>query len=341
MLKIGNILLDDFPVLLAPMEDYTDPAFRYLCKKFGADMVYTEFISSEGLIRNGEKSVKKLDVFDYERPVGIQLYGNVPESMAEATKMAEQSLPDIIDINLGCPVKKIAQRGAGAGLLKDIPLMKEIARRVVESTKLPITVKTRLGWDESNKNIEEIVDHLAETGISAITIHGRTRTQMYKGQADWNLIKKVKEKPGLSIPVIGNGDIVSPQKAKYCFEHYKVDGIMIGRAAVGKPWIFRDVKQYLKSGKIPDPPTVKEKSSIAKEHFLRALEWKEEKRGIFEMRKHFSNYFKGLPNFKEKRMKLLTSTIKDEIIEILDEISQTYHDMVIPAYHFWGELEEY
>lgn len=323
-MKIGNTELGEKPLFLAPMEDITDPSFRYICKKFGADVVYTEFISSDGLIRDGVKSVKKLDIFDYERPIGIQLYGHIIESMVDAAKVAEKAKPEIIDINYGCPVRKIANRGAGAGMLRNIPLMLEMTRSIVETTRLPVTVKTRLGWDEDSKNIVDIALKLQDTGIKAITIHGRTRNQLYKGKADWTLIGEVKSHPGIHIPVIGNGDITGPEIASEMFEKFNVDGIMIGRAAVGKPWIFRDIKHYLQSGELLAEPLLEEKVDIAMEHFEKSLEWKKEPVGIYEMRRHFSNYFKGLPHFKETRLKLLTSMEPDEIKMILLQIREKY-----------------
>ncbi|MBE0653299.1 MAG: tRNA dihydrouridine synthase DusB [Bacteroidales bacterium] len=323
-MKIGNTELGEKPLFLAPMEDITDPPFRYICKQFGADMVYTEFISSDGLIRDGKKSVRKLDIFDYERPIGIQLYGHITESMVEAAKIADQSNPEIIDINFGCPVRKIAHRGAGAGMLRNVPLMLEMTRAIVAASSKPVTVKTRLGWDDDSKNILEIALKLQDTGIHALTIHGRTRAQMYKGQADWTLIGEVKNHPQIHIPIIGNGDITGPELALYKFEKYGVDGIMIGRATVGKPWIFRDIKHYIKTGEILREPLLEEKADIAKEHFTRSLEWKREPVGIYEMRRHFSNYFKGLPHFKEMRLKLLTTLDVNEIYDLIAEIREKY-----------------
>lgn len=308
------------------MEDITDPSFRYICKKFGADVMYTEFISSDGLIRDGKKSVKKLDIFDYERPIGIQLYGHIIESMVEATHIAVASKPEIIDINYGCPVRKIANRGAGAGMLANIPLMMDMTRQIVDASSLPVTVKTRLGWDDSSKNIVEVAEQLQDCGIEALTIHGRTRAQMYKGTADWSLIGEVKNNPRMKIPIIGNGDVSSPHIAREMFKRYGVDGIMIGRAAVGKPWLFRDTKHFLETGEILPQPTVSEKVDIAKEQFSKSLEWKKEPVGIYEMRRHFSNYFKGLPHFKETRLKLLTTIIVEEIYEILESIREKYGD---------------
>lgn len=324
MLKIGNIEFGEFPVLLAPMEDITDPSFRFLCKEFGADLVYTEFISSDGLIRQGKKSIKKLDIYDFERPIGIQLYGHLIDSMTEAAILAEQSAPELIDINFGCPVKKIANRGAGSGMLRTVPLMIKITEAVIKSTKLPVTVKTRLGWDESSKNIVEVAEQLQDTGISALTIHGRTRNQLYTGQADWSLIGSVKNNPRMKIPIIGNGDIDSAEKAKVMFNQYGVDGVMIGRAAIGRPWIFKEVKTFMQSGMILPEPTVKEKVELARRHLMKSIEFKGDRRGIFEMRRHFVHYFKGLTNFKETRIELLTSEKPEQINKILDIIEDRY-----------------
>ncbi len=308
------------------MEDITDPSFRYICKKFGADVMYTEFISSDGLIRNGRKSVKKLDIFDYERPMGIQLYGHIIESMVEATHIAVESKPELIDINYGCPVRKIANRGAGAGMLANIPLMMEMTQEIVKASSLPVTVKTRLGWDDSSKNIVSVAEQLQDCGIEALTIHGRTRAKMYKGAADWSLIGEVKNNPKMNIPIIGNGDVTSPEIAKEMFNRYGVDGIMIGRAAVGKPWLFKHIKHYLETNEILPEPSVSEKVDIAIEQFTKSLEWKEQPVGIFEMRRHFSNYFKGLPHFKETRLKLLTSLDTEEIYGMLESIKEKYGD---------------
>lgn len=325
-MQIGELDLGEQPLFLAPMEDITDPSFRYLCKKFGADMMYTEFISSDGLIRDGAKSVKKLDIFDYERPMGIQLYGHIVESMVEATHRAVESKPEIIDINYGCPVRKIANRGAGAGMLANIPLMLEMTRAIVDASPIPVTVKTRLGWDEQQKVIKEVAEQLQDQGIAALTIHGRTRAQMYKGQADWTLIGEVKNNPRMKIPIIGNGDITTPMEAKDAFDRFGVDGIMIGRAAVGKPWLFNHVKHYLQKGELLDPPTVSEKVDMARQQFIKSLEVKSEPVGIYEMRRHLSNYFKGLPHFKELRLKLLTTLDVDEIFHLLEAIREKYGD---------------
>ena len=308
------------------MEDITDPSFRMVCKTLGADVMYTEFISSDGLIRDGQKSVKKLDIYDYERPIGIQLYGHLIEAMVEAARIAEEAKPELIDINFGCPVKKIANRGAGAGMLKNIPLLIEMTESIVKAVKLPVTVKTRLGWDEESKNITDIAERLQDTGIQAITIHGRTRAQFYKGTADWTLIGEVKNNQRMKIPVIGNGDIDGPEKAKEMFDRYGVDGIMIGRATVGRPWIFRDIRHFLNTGELLTEPSVNEKADVALLHLDKSLEFKAGKRAIFEMRRHLSNYFKGLPHFKETRLKLLTATEPDDIKIIINEIRQQWGD---------------
>lgn len=325
-MNIGKIILDEYPLFLAPMEDITDPSFRMVCKMNGADFMYTEFVSSDGLIRDGQKSVKKLDIYDFERPIGIQLYGHLVDSMVEAALIAEQANPEIIDINFGCPVKKIANRGAGAGMLRNIPLMIEMTEAIVKAVKLPVTVKTRLGWDDDSKFIVDIAEKLQDTGIEALTIHGRTRAQLYKGDADWTLIGEVKNNPRMKIPIIGNGDIDGPVKAKEMFDKYGVDGIMIGRATVGRPWIFRDIRHFLNSGEILPEPSVNEKADLALLHLDKSLEFKEGKRAIFEMRRHLSNYFKGLPHFKETRLKLLTASEVDEIKIIIEEIREKWGD---------------
>jgi tRNA-dihydrouridine synthase B len=325
-LKIGNILLEEHPLFLAPMEDITDPSFREVCKSLGADFMYTEFISSDGLIRDGEKSVRKLDIYDFERPIGIQLYGHLIDAMVEAAIIAEGSKPELIDINFGCPVKKIANRGAGAGMLRNIPLMVEMTAAIVKAVRLPVTVKTRLGWDDESKYIVEVAEKLQDAGIQALTIHGRTRSQFYKGVADWTLIGDVKNNPRMKIPVIGNGDIDGPVRAKLMFDRYGVDGVMIGRATVGRPWIFRDIKHYMKTGEMLPEPTVNEKCDLALHHLDKSLEFKEGKRSIYEMRRHLSNYFKGLPHFKDTRLKLLTALEADEIKMIISEIRNMWGD---------------
>jgi len=309
------------------MEDITDPSFRMICKMNGADFMYTEFISSDGLIRDGHKSVKKLDIYDLERPIGIQLYGHLVDAMVEAAMIAEESKPELIDINFGCPVKKIAHRGAGAGMLRNVPLMIGMTSAIVKAVKLPVTVKTRLGWDDESKNIVEVAEMLQDTGIRALTIHGRTRAQLYRGSADWTLIGAVKNNPRMKIPVIGNGDIDGPVKAKEMFDRYGVDGIMIGRAAVGRPWIFRDIRHYLSTGELLPEPTVNQKVDLALLHLDKSLEHKEGNRAIYEMRRHFSNYFKGLPDFRETRLKLLTSLDVDEIRSILESIRARWGDL--------------
>ncbi len=325
-MKIDNIELGDKPLFLAPMEDVTDPSFRYMCKGFGADMVYTEFISADGLIRDAAKSIAKLNISDQERPVGIQIYGNTIEPMVEAAILAERANPNLIDINFGCPVKKIAGRGAGSGMMKDVPLMVEMTRQIVEAVKLPVTVKTRLGWDEDSKNIEEIALRLQDIGVKALTIHGRTRSQMYKGEADWTLIGKVKNNPLINIPIIGNGDINSAEGAKRAFDEYGVDGIMIGRATYGRPWIFKEIKHYLNTGEILLQPSVAERVAIAKEHLLKSVEVKGDKVGILEMRRHLSTYFKGLPDFKQTRLKLVTVMDVEEILNTLEYIGVQWGD---------------
>ncbi len=327
-MKIGNIELGTKPLFLAPMEDITDPSFRMVCKQFGADVMYTEFISSDGLIRDGEKSVRKLDIYDFERPIGIQLYGHIPEAMVEAALIAESASPELIDLNFGCPVKKIANRGAGAGMLRNIPLMIEITSAIVKAVRLPVTVKTRLGWDDESKSIVEVAERLQDTGIKAITIHGRTRAQLYKGTADWTLIGEVKNNPRMNIPVIGNGDIDGPLKAYEMFRKYGVDGIMIGRATVGRPWIFRDIRHYLDTGNLLPEPSVKDKAELALLHLGKSLEFKQGKRALLEMRRHLSNYFKGLPHFRDTRLRLLTSTEPDEVKAIIEEIGNKWGDFI-------------
>lgn len=325
MIKIGdNISLPDFPLLLAPMEDVSDPPFRAVCKDKGADLMYTEFISSEGLIRDAIKSRKKLDIFDYEKPVGIQIFGGDEESLSLAAKIVDVTNPDLLDINFGCPVKKVALRGAGAGVLKDIDLMVRLTSAVVKSTSLPVTVKTRLGWDDNTKNIEEVAERLQDVGIKALAIHGRTRTQMYKGEANWDLIGKVKSNPRINIPIFGNGDIDSPEKALEYKNRYDVDGIMIGRAAIGYPWIFDEIKHFFKTGEHLPSPTIGDRVAVCRKHLQKSVEWKNPVVGINEMRRHYANYLKGLPNIKEFRNRLVTLKTEEEINEVLDEIVTTY-----------------
>ena len=324
MVKIADIELGDFPLLLAPMEDVSDPPFRALCKQNGADLMYTEFISSEGLIRDAVKSVQKLDIYEYERPVGIQIFGNDIESMKKATEITAATHPDIIDINYGCPVKKVACKGAGAGILQDIPKMVSMTREIVKSTHLPVTVKTRLGWDEDTKYIVEVAERLQDVGIQAISIHGRTRKQMYKGQADWTLISAVKENSRMNIPVFGNGDIDSPQKALEYKNRYGVDGVMIGRASIGYPWIFDEIKHYVKTGEIKAPPTMAQRVDAARKHLEMSLKWKGDRLGVVEMRRHYTNYFKGIPHFKDHRMALVTEDDPLALFQKLDEIERVF-----------------
>ena len=323
-MKIAGIEFRERPLFLAPMEDVTDPSFRYMCKGFGADMVYTEFISSDGLVREGAKSVAKLNISDGERPVGIQIYGHLIEPMVESARIAEAARPDVIDINFGCPVRKIAGRGAGSGMMRDVPLMVEMTRRIVEAVKVPVTVKTRLGWDEEHRNIEEIALRLQDAGIAALTIHGRTRAKMYTGEADWTLIGRVQNNPLMKIPVIGNGDIDSPQRAAEAFDRYGVDGVMIGRATYGRPWIFREIRHYLDTDELLPQPSVCERVEIAKRHLAKSVEVKGERVGVLEMRRHLSNYFKGLPDFKPTRLQLVTLTDVNEINATLDYIAQEW-----------------
>jgi len=322
--KIGNIDLGEFPLLLAPMEDVSDPPFRFVCKQNGVDMMYTEFISSEGLIRDAAKSRAKLDIFEYERPIGIQIFGSEIESMREATKIATLAKPDLIDINYGCPVKNVACRGAGASLLQDLDRMVEMTKAVVNATHLPVTVKTRLGWDDNTKNVYEVAERLQDIGIQALTIHGRTRAQMYKGEADWSLIREIKRNPRIKIPIFGNGDVNSIEKAASWRMEYEVDGIMIGRAAIGYPWIFREIKHFFKTGEHLPEPTISERVEVCKTHLDKSIGWKGHKVGIFEMRRHYSNYFKGIPDFKEYRMKLVSLENIDHINEVLQEINERF-----------------
>lgn len=327
--KIGNIDLGEFPLLLAPMEDVSDPPFRFVCKQNGADMMYTEFISSEGLIRDAAKSRAKLDIFEYERPIGIQIFGSEIESMREATRIASLANPDLIDINYGCPVKNVACRGAGASLLQDIDRMVAMTKAVVEATHLPVTVKTRLGWDDNTKNIYEVAERLQDVGIQALTIHGRTRAQMYKGEADWTLIREIKRNPRIKIPIFGNGDVNSIQKAADWRLEYEVDGIMIGRAAIGYPWIFREIKHFFETGEFLAEPTISERVDVCKTHLEKSIEWKGSKTGVFEMRRHYANYFKGIPDFKEYRIKLVSLENIDDIYSVLEEINERYQTEIV------------
>ncbi|MEX1240449.1 MAG: tRNA dihydrouridine synthase DusB [Cyclobacteriaceae bacterium] len=324
MVRIGNIKLGDFPLLLAPMEDVSDPPFRAVCKEGGADLMYTEFISSEGLIRAAVKSRQKLDIFEYERPIGIQLFGGDVANMVESARIASEVNPDLIDINYGCPVKAVACRGAGAALLQDIPKMVQMTAEIVKATNLPVTVKTRLGWDDQTKNVAEVAERLQDIGIQALTIHGRTRVQMYKGPADWSLIGRIKDNPRMHIPVFGNGDIDSPQKAVEFRNRFGVDGIMIGRAAIGYPWIFREIKHYLQYGEGPAAPTMAERVRVTKKHLDFSIRWKGDRLGIFEMRRHYTNYFKGIADFKPFRTRLVEADDHEAVLAILDDVMETY-----------------
>lgn len=324
MVKIGELEVGEFPLLLAPMEDVSDPPFRAVCKDNGADLMYTEFISSEGLIRDAAKSIQKLDIYDYERPMGIQIFGDKIESMREAAARAEEANPEIIDINYGCPVKKVACKGAGAGILLDLPKMQEMTREIVERVSKPVTVKTRLGWDQDTIKIIEVAKRLQDVGIKALTIHGRTRVQMYKGEADWSRITEVKNHPDIHIPIFGNGDVDTPQKALEYKNKYGVDGIMIGRASIGYPWIFNEIKHYLKTGELLLPPDIKERVRITKKHLKFSVHWKGERKGLFEMRRHYTNYFRGIPHFKTYRTKLVQSEVVEEVFETLDEIGEVF-----------------
>lgn len=324
MVEIGPIKFKEFPLLLAPMEDVSDPPFRALCKKQGCDMMYTEFISVEGLIRDASKSVQKLDIYDEERPIGIQIFGAEIDSMERAAAIVEEAQPEVLDINYGCPVKKVVCRMAGAGILQDIDRMVKLTDAIVKSTNLPVTVKTRLGWDEKTMFIEEVAERLQDVGIKALSIHGRTRKQMYKGEADWTLIGKIKENPRIHIPIFGNGDIDSPQKAKLYRERYGVDGIMIGRASIGYPWIFREIKHYFATGELLPPPTIHERVAAAKQHLRHSLDWKGPKLGVLEMRRHYTNYFRGYRGIKQFRQKLVMQDNPSILFEILDQIEEVY-----------------
>lgn len=324
MVKIGDIPLGDFPLLLAPMEDVSDPPFRALCKEQGADVVYTEFISSEGLIRDAAKSVMKLDIYEKERPVGIQIFGANLDSMLQAVDIVERTNPDIIDINFGCPVKKVVCKGAGAGILKDIPLMVSLTEAMVKRTKLPITVKTRLGWDHNSIHIVEVAERLQDVGVKAISIHGRTRAQMYKGEADWKPIAEVKNNPRMHIPVFGNGDVDSPEQAQRMRDDYGLDGAMIGRASIGNPWFFKQVKHFFETGNHLPEPTIKDRTKMARRHLKMAIEWKGEKLGVFETRRHYTNYFKGIPHFKEYRQRMVTSDDSVDVFAVFDEVETNF-----------------
>ncbi len=324
MVKIGDIEIGEFPILLAPMEDVSDPPFRHVCKMYGADVVYTEFISSEGLIRDAHKSIQKLDFNEFERPIGIQIFGHNIDSMVKAALYAEEADPDIVDINYGCPVKKVASKGAGSGIMNNIPRMVAMTEAVVKACKKPVTVKTRLGYDEDRKDIVEIAERLQDVGIKAITIHGRTRPQRPREPADWTLIGAVKKNPRMHIPVIGNGDVFSPVSAKYFKENYGVDGLMIARGSYGNPWIFRDIKHYLDTGELIPPPDIHERARICRLHLEKSVEWKGERRAINEMKKHYSDYFRAYPKFKEFRMRLMESSNLEETLKILQEIETTY-----------------
>ena len=330
-MKIGNIKLPDFPLLLAPMEDVSDPPFRALCKKNGADLMFTEFISSEGLIRDAEKSVQKLDIYEYERPIGIQIFGDKIESMRQAAEIAEKAKPEIIDINYGCPVKKVACRGAGAGILLDLPKMQSMTKEIVDAVNLPVTVKTRLGWDENSIKIVEVAKRLQDVGIKALTIHGRTRKQMYKGEANWEYIAEVKNDPQIQIPIFGNGDINTPEKALEYKERYNVDGIMIGRASIGYPWIFNEIKNFINEKKKIKKPSLEERINTVKRHLDFSIEWKGETPGLLEMRRHYTNYFRGIENFKKFRMQLIESASYEESLETLNKINKHFKESKILA----------
>ncbi|EMY80287.1 tRNA dihydrouridine synthase DusB [Psychroflexus gondwanensis] len=326
MAKIDNIDLGEFPLLLAPMEDVSDPPFRALCKEYGADMVYTEFVSSEGLIRDAAKSLQKLDIYEKERPVGIQIFGANLDSMLRSVEIVEKTKPDVIDINFGCPVKKVVSKGAGAGILKDVDLMVKLTEEMVKHTHLPITVKTRLGWDHDSIKIYEVAERLQDVGCKAISIHGRTRAQMYKGEADWKPIAEVKNNPRMHIPVFGNGDVDSPEKAVLMRDEYGLDGAMIGRASIGSPWFFKAVKHYFETGTHCEPPSLVERVDIARRHLQMAIDWKGEKLGVFETRRHYTNYFKGIPHFKDYRMKMVTSDHSEDVFATFDEVEDKFSD---------------
>ncbi|MDA0193496.1 MAG: tRNA dihydrouridine synthase DusB [Bacteroidetes bacterium] len=331
MVKIADIALGEFPLLLAPMEDVSDPPFRAVCKDQGVDLMYTEFISSEGLIRDARKSVQKLDIYDYERPIGIQIFGDKIETMREAAAIAETADPELIDINYGCPVKKVACKGAGAGILLDLPKMQRMTAEIVKQVDKPVTVKTRLGWDDDSIKIVEVAKRLQDVGIKALTIHGRTRKQMYKGEANWDFIAEVKNDPEIEIPIFGNGDVDSPEKAMEYRNKYGVDGIMIGRASIGNPWIFKEIKHFLKTGENLPEPDLAERVKVVLKHLAFSIEWKGEKIGINEMKRHYSNYFRGIQNFKIYRTRLVTSNNYSEVMDILNEVANTYQGDLIPV----------
>ncbi|HEX7014672.1 MAG TPA: tRNA dihydrouridine synthase DusB [Cyclobacteriaceae bacterium] len=331
MVKIGHIELGNFPLLLAPMEDVSDPPFRAVCKANGADLMYTEFVSSEGLIRDAARSREKLDIFEYERPIGIQLFGSDIENMRQSAEIATKVNPDLIDINYGCPVKNVACRGAGAALLQDIPRMVKMTEAVVRATHLPVTVKTRLGWDDRTRNVVEVAERLQDVGIAALTVHGRTRIQMYKGEADWELIGRIKENPRMHIPVFGNGDIDSPVRAVEWKNRYGVDGVMIGRAAIGNPWIFTTIKTYVETGRLPEPPGIGERVAVVRSHLDFSIRWKGERTGVLEMRRHYANYFRGFPDFKPFRQKLVSLVAAHDVRETLNEIEACYGSVGVPA----------
>jgi len=324
MVKIGNIELGDFPLLLAPMEDVSDPPFRAVCKANGADLMYTEFVSSEGLIRDAARSREKLDIFEYERPIGIQLFGSDIDHMRQSAEIATQVSPDLIDINDGCPVKNVACRGAGAALLQDIPRMVKMTEAVVRATHLPVTVKTRLGWDDRTRNVVEVAERLQDVGVAALTVHGRTRVQMYKGEANWELIGRIKENPRMRIPVFGNGDVDSPERAVAWKNQYGVDGVMIGRAAIGNPWIFNTIKAFVETGQLPEPPGISERVAVVRSHLDFSIRWKGDRTGVLEMRRHYANYFRGLPDFKPFRQRLVSLVDPEEIMAALSEIESFY-----------------
>lgn len=324
MVRIGNLALGEFPLLLAPMEDVSDPPFRAVCKKLGADIMYTEFISADGLIRDAAKSMEKLDIYDEERPIGIQIFGDKIEAMREAAAIAEATGPELLDINYGCPVKKVACKGAGAGILLDLPKMQAMTQEIVDRVTLPVTVKTRLGWDENTIQIVEVAKRLQDVGIQALSIHGRTRKQMYKGEANWDYIAEVKNHPDIHIPIFGNGDIDSPEKALEYKQRYGVDGLMIGRAAIGYPWIFNEIKHFLKTGEKLPPPSIEERVQIAKQHLEFSVQWKGERKGIFEMRRHYTSYFKNIPHFKPYRTRLVEAPSFNETLAILHEVAEKF-----------------